>query len=265
MGFWDWLFGARSASGPASRSDARYTMIGCSDSTCPYCGHRFEKMPQRKKECPGCKNVFYCRTRPLDTQKVLVTKDQVIEIDRQNDIRRGLFDSRQQRAYNDVRNEMGAKLGKDPSNYEIMTSFLIKECQYLSSRDDWGLFTNVLSKQAQLSTLVGNDREALAFYLTICYLDLNGPNNLGGIGRMPGIKRFDPQDWPLPPGNIKTIIELIGSLNLSKAEVKKLFFDYNKMILSSLRLPISMKKAWDMIEKEIFPDEDLEDCDESDY
>jgi len=43
-------------------------------------------------------------------------------------------------------------------------------------------------------------------------------------------------------------------LNLSKEDVKTLFFDNNKMIHESLNLPASLKKAWDMIENEICSD-----------
>lgn len=151
--------------------------------------------------------------------------------------------------YIDTRNEVRVKLGKEPSNYEVMTAFLTKECGYLASRNDWGLYTNVIGKQAELSKLMGNNKEALMFYLTICYLDMNGPNNLGEMGRTPGIKRFDPQDWPLI---VEPIIKINKSLNLSEEEIKKLFFDYNKMIQDSLKLPVSLKKAWDRIEKEAF-------------
>jgi len=49
-------------------------------------------------------------------------------------------------------------------------------------------------------------------------------------------------------------MKMCGMLNLSKEDVKTLFFDNNKMIHESLNLPASLKKAWDMIENEICSD-----------
>jgi hypothetical protein len=257
MGLLERIFGTKATKdiiAPFKAGYQGFTPIGNTEPICPYCGLKFDKMPQRKKECPNCKKIFYSRTRPFDDKRVLVTNDQVIEVDRQNEIEKGIFNGRQQRVYTDARNEVKAKLGKEPSNYEIMTAFLTKECRYFSSRNDWGLYSNVLLKQAELSTLIGDNKEALTFYLTICYLDLNGPNNIGEIGRTPGIRRFEPEMGFLAPGIIERILKINESLNLSRGEIKARFFDYNRMIHDTLKLPVSLEKAWRRIEPELLPE-----------
>jgi len=266
MGFLEWLFGKKTATGDkpvvkpgfafryqGQETSGEYTAIGSADPVCPYCGHKFEKMPGRKKECPECKKTFVVRTRPFDNKKVLLTIDQVIEVDRQIRIKRGDFDNRQQRTYNTTRQKVTAHLGREPSNYEVMTAFLTEECRYFASRNDWGFYTNVLGLQAKLAEDIGDLKGALIFYLSICYLDLNGQNNLGGLGGRPspGIKRFDPKSGFLAPYNIKRALQLGETLGISNNDIKKLFFEYNSKIRETIRTPLSVSKAWEMIEDQI--------------
>lgn len=264
MGFLEWLFGKKTVTGndlkidfafhrPGPESSGEYTAIGNANPICPYCGHKFERMPARKKECPDCKKTFFVRTRPLDNKKVLLTGDQTIEAERQVKIRHGQFDKRQQKAYNNIRQEVKTRLGRDPTNYEIMTAFLTEECGYFASRNDWGFYTNVLSEQAKLSENVGDLKGALVFYLSICYLDLNGQNNLGGLGGRPspGIKRFDPNSGFLAPGNIQMALEISEKLGMSRDDTKKLFFEFNSKIHKVIHTPLSVNKAWEIIEEQI--------------
>lgn len=262
MGFWERLFGKTVApSAPVQIEHAenpKFTEIGNTEPVCPYCNHRFDKMPQRKKECPNCKKPIYCRTRPKDSKKVLLKEDQISELEAQLELRhllslikRYINTPRQQASYNKAKTELAVQFGKEPSENDVFWKFLNDELQYYALRDDWGLYSNVISQQAQLLEGEGKLRQALTFNLWLCYLDMNGPNNLGELGRTPGIKRFDPQGWPLI---VDPIIKINGSLNLSKEEMKTLFFDHNQKIHDSLRLPISTKKAWDLIEGEIYSD-----------
>src|SRR5450755_2680739 len=55
------------------------TPLGVTAPACPYCGHAFDKMPQRKRACPSCQKPIYSRKRPLDGVKVLLTEQQAKE------------------------------------------------------------------------------------------------------------------------------------------------------------------------------------------
>nr|WP_321349716.1 hypothetical protein [uncultured Methanoregula sp.] len=101
MGFLDWLFGKRKTSennngakskGPtitiskvcgATSGGSGCTAIGNTEPICPYCGHRFDRMPQQKKKCPSCNRTFRSRTRPLDNKKVLIREEELEELERQ--------------------------------------------------------------------------------------------------------------------------------------------------------------------------------------
>lgn len=60
-----------------------YHPVGNDKPICPYCSFKLEKMLVRKKACPNCKNPIFVRTRPFDRKKVLVTEEQVKEIQEQ--------------------------------------------------------------------------------------------------------------------------------------------------------------------------------------
>jgi len=273
MGLLEWLFGKKDRIAdtpktypnfafhrPGPETSTEYTTIGNADPICPYCGHRFEKMPGRKKECPECKKTFFVRTRPLDNKKVLVTSDQAIEVNRQNEIRTGQFDERQQRSYSTVRRDVQTRLGREPTNYEVMSAFLTEECRYFASRNDWGFYTNTLGEQEKLAEDFGNKKEALFYCLMICYLDLNGQNNLGGFGGRPspGIKRFDPKMAFLAPAYIKKIQEISTDIGLTHDEVESQFIEGAKKIKTTIHTPVSASTAWEKISSEVYGDEDLD-------
>ena len=270
MGLWEWIFGKKDSIAdvpktspnfafhrPGPETSTEYTAIGNADPICPYCGHKFEKMPGRKKECPECKKTFFVRTRPFDNKKVLVTSDQAIEVNRQNKIRTGQFDERQQRSYSAIRREVQTRLGKEPTNYEIMSAFLTGECRYFASRNDWGFYTNILHDQEKLAEDLGNKDEALFFCLMICYLDLNGQNNLGGQ-LSPGIKRFDPKHAFLVPHFTTKIRKLIEELNLSQKDVKTRFVEGAKKMKETIHTPVAVNTAWEKISSEVYGEDDLD-------
>jgi len=66
-----------------SSQSLELTPIGNTEPICPYCNYKFDKMPQKKKQCPNCKNFIRSRTRPLDNQKILIREDQIDELEMQ--------------------------------------------------------------------------------------------------------------------------------------------------------------------------------------
>jgi len=57
---------------------------------CPYCGYRFDVMPQRKCKCPDCKQVVCPKSTPEHREKRLMTEVEAEEAE-------GLWDKYQQR------------------------------------------------------------------------------------------------------------------------------------------------------------------------
>ncbi len=98
-------------------------------------------------------------------------------------------------------------------------------------------------------------KDALWTYLEVCYLDLNGPNNTGGINAPELLKEFPPfdpnHDSFLASGVIDLIKRIVLKLKLDKDEIKQIFIEHNSRIEKSLRLPLSAEKSWQLLEKEI--------------
>lgn len=66
--------------------------IGNTDPICPYCDHRLEKMPGRKKKCPACGQYMLVRTLPKSRKKVVIREEQAVLIEEQWAIANGTHD-----------------------------------------------------------------------------------------------------------------------------------------------------------------------------
>lgn len=238
--------------------NSRYTAIGNVIPACPYCNFQFDKMPKSKRQCPNCKKIIFNRTRPLDNQKVLLTEDQLVILDKELKIRhilslikRYINTPRQQTVYDNLSMELTKKFGKTPNDSDLFWAFLNNETRYYASRNDWGLYTNAVGQQAELLQYEGKNKQALTFYLWVYYLDINGPGNLGGFGKELGIQPFDPKMGFLAPGLIDLIVKISELLGLSLEEIKTIFFEHNNKIHDSMKLPIPPSEAWIKIEKAI--------------
>ncbi|HOM33187.1 MAG TPA: hypothetical protein PK168_01150 [Candidatus Paceibacterota bacterium] len=98
-------------------------------------------------------------------------------------------------------------------------------------------------------------KDALRTYLEVCYLDLNGVRNVDRMNDSEILKEFPPFDPKesafLAPGVIDLIKRIVLKLNLGKKEIKRIFVEHNSRSEKFLRLPLSVEKAWQSLEKEI--------------
>lgn len=94
-------------------------------------------------------------------------------------------------------------------------------------------------------------------YFDVCYLDLNGPNNTGGLDDSELLHEFPPFDPSkdnsfLAPGIIERIQRISKKLELSKEQIKADFIEHNSHIEKSLGLPLAPADCWGKIESEIW-------------
>ena len=96
-------------------------------------------------------------------------------------------------------------------------------------------------------------REALATYLEVCYIDLNGPRNSTKLGREldKRYENFEPLESDLAIGIVRMANLIIERLSLTRSEVKILFQEHNKRYLSGLNLPLSIDQAWNRLEPDL--------------
>jgi len=195
--------------------------IGNKEAICPYCSKALAKMPGRKKKCPHCGEFIFVRTRPIDGESVLVTKDQVELIAEQWAMKNGTHkEYLQERAvYDDARKSLTKQFGFRPSENDVKWRVLSKKQLECAKKGNWGMYRNALFHMAELLQEEGKLKRALGIYLEVTYIDLNGPINLEGAT---GYPPFSPERSIAAPGIINRICKIIETLGLSDAEVEGL-------------------------------------------
>lgn len=229
---------------------------------CPYCNKQLEKSPSRKKACPYCNKYIFVRTRPIDRKSVLVTSEQVDVIEMEWHIVNGTIDEyrEKKRECDQIRKKLRKKFGKEPSEYDIQWYIFNKQLFEHAKNNDWGLYRNTRFNMGELLRKEKNLKDALCTYLEVCYIDLNSPNNLGGLGEY-----WDPIRYPpfnpnkfanLAPGVLERINRIIKKEKFSKHEVYDIYFQHNRKIKAHLKLPVTVEESWDVVQKEIVFDDE---------
>ncbi|MEW4452022.1 hypothetical protein AB1L30_04990 [Bremerella sp. JC817] len=230
---------------------SKQVAIGNTDPVCPYCEHRLDKMPGRKKKCPACAKSMLVRTRPSDRKKILIKEDQAVLIEEQWSIANGTHDEflAARRDHQLERARLQKQLRRNPSSNEVEYSQLAKSLDHFAKQMQWGFYRTA---RLAMGDLLKNDQrfeEALNVYLEVCYIDLNGPNNCGTTE--PEILREDP---PFEPEFGLLVMEVIcdvdvlfHNLNLTKAQLKFRFFQIANNVRSSLGTPLKPNRAWHLL------------------
>jgi len=145
--------------------------------------------------------------------------------------------------------------GKEPSDNDVRWGLLNKQIIESAKNSNWGLYRNARFQMAEILRGEMKFKDALKTYLEVCYLDLNGVRNVGGMNDPEILKEFPPFDPKesafLALGVIDLIKRIVLKLNLSKDEVKQIFIEHNSRSEKSLRLPISTEQAWSLLDKEL--------------
>ena len=225
---------------------------------CPYCHKALSKIPGAKTKCPHCGEFIFVRTRPKDNARVVVTKAEADKIDEEWTIVAGTHDifvaekeefAKQKEI---LRKRFG---GKEPSDNDVRWGLLNRQLIKHIKNSDWGLYRNARFQMAEILRGEMKFKDALKTYLEVCYLDLNGVRNVGGMNDPEILKEFPPFDPKesafLALGVIDLIKRIVLKLNLSKDEVKQIFIEHNSRSEKSLRLPISTEQAWSLLDKEL--------------
>ena len=224
---------------------------------CPYCYKLLEKIPARKKQCPHCGEFMFVRTKPKNNIRVVVTKQEAEQIDEEWSIVTGDHDSyvAEKEEFEKEKNILKKRFGEEPSDDDIKWGILNKKYGKHANDGNWGLFRNTRFEMAEICRKKMKLEQALLFYLEVCYLDLNGPNNTGGINDPELLKinpPFNPKFSFLAPAVINFIKRIVKKLEYSKEKVKSIFMEHNLQVEKSLKLPLSANNCWDLLEKEIW-------------
>ena len=244
-----------------SLKDLKFEEIGNLDPICPNCSVSLEKMPHRKMKCPSCSKFIYVRTRPSDRKNVLVTGSQVLLVEEQRAEQSAIIYGYHEtylegkKKFEKEKALMAKKLGINPPYSDVKLSLYNKELLEHANLNEWGLYRNTKFNMAEILKWENNLSDALHLYLEICYLDINGPNNIAScINNSELLKRyppFNPKQGIFAPGIVKLVKIITKELALKSSEVNEIFFDVAKKQQKALKLPIPAEEAWLMLEKEL--------------
>ena len=216
------------------------------EAICPYCGFKLKKTPQKKKKCQNCGNYIYVRTNLLTNEKMLLTEGQKNLLEKERSVVMAI----------DYAIEMGEISKKDFLNLkrrnvdkvEIMWQLLNKKAIKHSKNNDWGLYRNTVYTLSKVAYLKGDIKGSLVMLLGVCYIDVNGPNNVGNSAVALEIApKFDPELGAFAPVIVEELKSVAKELNLGLNELQKLFIENaNNIRLPSM--PISPEEAWTQLQ-----------------
>lgn len=229
-----------------------FDRIGIKESVCPYCGVELDKKPSRKKKCPDCGNYIFVRTSPIDRSKILIKENEIDIIEEQWSIVNGVHDEylKEKIKIENERQKLETKFGSPPSENDVKWALLNNDLLKNVRNGDWGLYRNNKYSMAEILRKENKLQNALMFYMEVCYLDLNGPNNIGGIKEY-GVEPFSLEDAFLAPGIVKRVKILVNKLSLDPEEAKGVFIKIAHKVEKNMKLPLSPKLAWNKIENEL--------------
>ncbi len=123
-----------------------------------------------------------------------------------------------------------------------------------ASKFDWGFYRNTKLEMYELLAEEGRDKAALRTLLEICYLDINGPRNCGGVFDPELLEEFPPwnqEEAFLAPKLIEWINKLSIKLEYSMEDIHNLYTEVADKNFRNLKLPVNPEIAWEKLSKEI--------------
>ncbi len=248
----------------SSQKEEIFVEIGEIDS-CPYCNKKLEVIPKAKKKCPHCGKYIFSRTRPLDRKKVLIREDQKEALEKEWEKYHAQKEGEsltEDSQYMEAKKELKKQFGKEPSVNDIKWRKIAKEEMKNVKERQWGLYRNNQLDKVNILSKEGKHLQALESLLFICYLDINGANNVC-LG-FKDDKDFDPSTAFLAPGIIHMVNEESGQISYNEKKIKELFFKVAEKYIS-IKVPVSPEKAWKKLKIKLDLNNDIKEIDYSDY
>ena len=212
---------------------------------CPYCIQVMSHRPSSKGKCNLCGNMVFVKNNVFTDERVMLTETQVNEM---NDIK----SERSKRNF--ILNTLQSQGSTESIAAEIMKISNCKIEEALiqivdqnmkrhKSNSNMGLYRNSMLSIGQIYEKFGNKILALEYYLMVCFIDLNGPNN-------GGYKRFEKEYAFLAPAVVDWLKNLSEEFGLTIEKLQELFLEKASSIYESdmFLLP---KDAFTKLSKEI--------------
>ena len=133
--------------------------------------------------------------------------------------------------------------GRELSKADAIWSMLNGELLQHAGEGNWGLYRNTRLSMAAVLERENRLPDALATYLEVMYLDLNGPRNTGGVST-DEFPPFSLSEAFVAPAIEKQVMKLLARLQLDERQARDVFLERAGRIVVNLKLPLSVQEAW---------------------
>jgi DNA-directed RNA polymerase subunit RPC12/RpoP len=242
-----------------------YTAAGRMDGACPYCHRDLPEWPTRSGPCPYCGHEILVRTRPLDRERVLLTEAEAEAVESQWELSRERGGASPLRPLLDEqeleveRASLCIRFGREPGPDDVAASLISHRAFEHMRRLELGGYRDFMLAKASLLDQQGRATEALAGYLGVCFLDLNGARNPplpgpdGAPVRVAGVVTgFSPEQAFLAPSVVARCVHIIAVLDLDEDEVRGSFAAFCERQFQTLRAPHRPYETWPPLGDAIF-------------
>jgi hypothetical protein len=242
-----------------------YTAIGRLDGACPHCRRELPTWPTRSDPCPLCGNEILLRARPLDRERVLVTEADAETLEAEWELFRERGGASPLRPLlNDdeleaERASLRIRFAREPSQFDVASSLISHRAFEHMRRMEMGAFRDFGLAKASLLDQQGKIVDALAGYLGVCFLDLNGARNppqhgLNGapVRSVDAANGFAPDQAFLAPQVVLRCIQIIATLDQDEETVRAAFTAFVERQYQTLRAPVRPHEIWPTLGEAIF-------------
>lgn len=232
------------------------------EARCPYCDAALNKPPQRKTNCPSCRQAFYVRTRPSDQRKVIVTEQEADAIDQEWALRHQLGDPadwEQQLRTLSSKNDpyekayYQAMLARSRRQYDQAWAFFNEARIQAAGLGQFGIYRNITFDMANQLRIEGKHEHAVIMLCEVCFYDLCGASNavlsIEGNRRVPWNSGWDPEFRELAPGVVQMVRDWVEELGMAQEALRSIILEHLTRIHGAMNLPLSPEAALPLLLK----------------
>ena len=235
------------------RFEKAWKPVGNHKGECPYCGHKFDKIPQSKRKCPSCKEIIYPRVIPQSKQKSLLRLEDIPTLDKQKSAitYTSIQTNKKEPEYQKAYKELEKKFGSKPKENDVLWRLFNEQVLQTTKDQNFGLLRNSYSEAAKILRKEKKFLHSLLYYFYISYLDINGAtNNMEQCDEHNSNQRaYQILESEVLPYFISTINKLVVLADLTMEELEEIYY-YSINTYNNFPYPIySNVESWEYIKK----------------
>lgn|GEM_PF-2715443 len=212
------------------------------NKTCPNCELPL-KQEAKKSICSECKETIYTERHFKTKKQMLLTKEQLaryeIEVKHYKDLKWALQLATEFRLTD---REIKPIVKSTQVNAKFAALWVVANeiaIQY-ARKTKWLSYRNTRLSMGDILFREGQKEKAVGFYLSVCFLDLNGPNDDG---------TYNTDGASLKKGVLQTIRKLTEELGMDDETVKDTYLSVSQLEKNRF-MPLTPEETWDIFIRE---------------